>query len=123
MSDLHPDLVAIRRMPRFSWNPLLASVLRHLTPRPLDPGPDVTVRTVVVPGPAGAPDVTLRVFQPAGRESDAAATPALFWIHGGGMIGGSPQQDDRTNIAFARELGITVAAVRYRLAPKHRAPA
>ncbi|WP_218945874.1 alpha/beta hydrolase fold domain-containing protein [Streptomyces hawaiiensis] len=30
---------------------------------------------------------------------------------------------DRTNIAFARELGITVAAVRYRLGPDHPAPA
>ena len=123
MSDLHPDLVAIRRVPQISWNPFLASVMRRLKPRPLDPGPEVTVQTITVPGPAGAPDVTLRVFQPTRREPAAVPMPALFWIHGGGMIGGTPQQDDRTNIAFARELGITVAAVRYRLAPQHRAPA
>jgi len=37
-------------------------------------------------------------------------------------IFGAPGQDDRTNIAFAHELGITVAEVRYRLGPDHPAP-
>ncbi|WP_199874011.1 alpha/beta hydrolase fold domain-containing protein [Streptomyces sp. Root369] len=73
-----------------------------------------------MPGPKGAPSVSLRVFQPTGLK---AAAGALLWIHGGGLIFGAPEQDDRTNIAFARELGITVAAVRYRLGPDHPAPA
>ncbi len=30
------------------------------------------------------------------------AAPALRWIHGGGLIFGAPEQDDRTNVAFAR---------------------
>ncbi|MFI9383564.1 alpha/beta hydrolase fold domain-containing protein [Kutzneria sp. NPDC052558] len=58
--------------------------------------------------------MSLRVFQPAGL---AAPAPALLWTQGGGFIFGAPEQDDRRNIAFARQLGITVAAVRYRLAP------
>ncbi|MDX2830667.1 MULTISPECIES: alpha/beta hydrolase [Streptomyces] len=86
----------------------------------MDPGPGVTVQEITVPGPRGAPSVSLRVFQPTGLKE---AAPALLWIHGGGLIFGAPEQDDRTNIAFVRELGITVAAVRYRLGPDHPAPA
>lgn len=73
-----------------------------------------------MPGPEGAAPVSLRVFQPTGLSAKA---PALLWIHGGGLIFGSPEQDDRSNAAFARELGITVAAVRCRLAATSTAPA
>ena len=73
-----------------------------------------------MPGPKGAPPVSLRVLQPAGLKT---AAPALLWMHGGGLIFGTPEQDDRTNLAFVRELGLTVAAVRYRLAPGNPAPA
>lgn len=78
------------------------------------------MREIVVPGPTGAPDVAMRVFQPVGIST---AAPAMLWMHGGGMVIGSPEQDDRTNSAFVRKLGITVAAVRYRLAPDNPAPA
>jgi acetyl esterase/lipase len=50
-------------------------------------------------------------------------TPALLWIHGGGYVIGSAQQDDSVCRRFAHELGITVAAVDYRLAPEHPYPA
>jgi acetyl esterase/lipase len=120
MTDLHPELTRIRFLPRFSTGPRLTKLTRGIKVKPKDPGPDVTVRTISVPGPEGAPEVTLRVFQP---KTLTAGSPALFWIHGGGMVGGSPEQDDPTNIAFAKALGITVAAVKYRLAPEHPAPA
>jgi acetyl esterase/lipase len=50
-------------------------------------------------------------------------TPALLWIHGGGYVMGTAQQDDALCHRFVRELGITVAAVDYRLAPEHPYPA
>ncbi|MGK5555049.1 alpha/beta hydrolase fold domain-containing protein [Actinomadura kijaniata] len=120
MHALHPDLRLGRFIPKLSYGPLSSRLLRSLKRRPADPGTGVTVQELVVPGPDGAPPVSLRVFQPDGLK---AAAPALLWIHGGGLIFGSPEQDDRTNIAFARELGITVAAVGYRLAPDNPAPA
>ena len=49
--------------------------------------------------------------------------PALLWIHGGGYVIGTAQQDDELCRRFARELGVTVAAVDYRLAPEHPYPA
>jgi acetyl esterase/lipase len=120
MSAFHPDLAPGRFIPKMSYGPVSARIMRSVKPRPADPGTDVTVGEMVVPGPQGAPPVSLRVFQPTGLR---AAAPALLWIHGGGLIFGAPEQDDRTNIAFARQLGITVAAVRYRLAPDSPAPA
>ncbi|MEV1003081.1 alpha/beta hydrolase fold domain-containing protein [Nonomuraea sp. NPDC050202] len=120
MSAFHPDLAPGRFIPKMSYGPVSARIMRSVKPRPADPGTDVTVGEMVVPGPQGAPPVSLRVFQPTGLR---AAAPALLWIHGGGLIFGAPEQDDRTNIAFVRQLGITVAAVRYRLAPDSPAPA
>ncbi|NUT93062.1 MAG: alpha/beta hydrolase [Saccharothrix sp.] len=121
MNTFHPDLAPARFLPRLSTGPRSAPILRRMIKaRAADPGPDVTVRELVVPGPAGAPPVSLRVFQPTGLTAPA---PALLWTHGGGFLFGTPEQDDRRNIAFARKLGITVAAVRYRLAPDNPAPA
>ncbi|WP_329281367.1 alpha/beta hydrolase [Streptomyces sp. NBC_01451] len=120
MSAFHPDLRRGRFIPNVSFGRLSSRILRNVRMRSTDPGPDVTVQEIVVPGPKGAPSVSLRVFQPTGLKT---AAPALLWIHGGGLIFGAPEQDDRTNIAFVRELGITVAAVRYRLGPDHPAPA
>lgn len=120
MTAFHPDLAAGRFIPKFSFGPRLSRLSRSIRARPAVPGPDVTVEELVVPGPAGAPDVSLRVLRPAAA---SAPVPALLWIHGGGLVMGRPEQDDRTNIGFVRELGIVVAALRYRLAPDHRAPA
>src|SRR5688572_11853687 len=120
MSSFHPDLALARFIPKMSYGPLTSRVMRSLRPRPTAPEPGVTVREVFVPGPEGAAPVSLRVFQPTGLSAKA---PALLWIHGGGLIFGSPEQDDRSNAAFARELGITVAAVRYRFASTSPAPA
>jgi acetyl esterase/lipase len=120
VSAFHPDLARGRFIPNLSYGPLSSRLMRSGKRRPIDPRPDVTVDEMVVPGPKGAPPVSLRVFQPTGLRRVA---PALLWVHGGGLIFGAPEQDDRTNIAFARELGITVAAVRYRLAPDSPAPA
>jgi acetyl esterase/lipase len=64
---------------------------------------------------------SVRVHRSAPRVSGPA--PALLWIHGGGYVIGSAQQDDSLCRRFARELGITVAAVEYRLAPEHPYPA
>jgi len=80
----------------------------------------MSIEEIAVPAADGSPAVAIRLIRPREQRTPA---PALFWTHGGGYISGSPVQDDRTNIALARELGITVAAVRYRLAPDHPAPA
>jgi len=62
----------------------------------------------------------LRLYRPRSVEP---SVPALFWAHGGGYVLGSLYQDESRSIAMARELGIVVAAVRYRLAAHHPFPA
>lgn len=49
--------------------------------------------------------------------------PALLWIHAGGYVMGTAQQDDRLCLRFSSRLGITVASVDYRLAPENPYPA
>jgi acetyl esterase/lipase len=62
----------------------------------------------------------VRLFRPVGV---AGSTPALLWIHGGGYVIGTAQQDDTQCHRFSTRLGITVASVDYRLAPEHPYPA
>ncbi len=70
------------------------------------------------PGPDG--EVPVRVH----RSVDATGTlPALLWIHGGGMIFGSIDQDDLACDAYAEAVGCVVVDVEYRLAPEHPHPA
>ncbi len=73
-----------------------------------------------VPGPAGAPDVFVRVYQPADRP---ATLPALLWIHGGGYVLGSVERDDLLAKHLAKVGNCVVASVEYRLAPEHPFPA
>jgi acetyl esterase/lipase len=48
---------------------------------------------------------------------------ALLWIHGGGMIFGVAEQSDALCTRFAREAGVLVISVDYRLAPEDPFPA
>ena len=57
------------------------------------------------------------VYRPRGT-----ARGGLLWIHGGGMVIGSPEQDARLCRGTANELDAIVVAPRYRLAPEHPFP-
>ena len=74
----------------------------------------------MVPGPAGDPDVFVRIYQPTDRP---AALPALLWIHGGGYVLGSVERDDLLAKYLAKIGQCVVASVEYRLAPEHPFPA
>lgn len=45
-----------------------------------------------------------------------------MWIHGGGYVLGSAQQDDSLCARFAERLDVVVVSVDYRLAPEHPYP-
>lgn len=82
--------------------------------------PNVKDRDVVVAGFAdGDPDVTLRIYEPDERRTDAV----LYWIHGGGMVAGAYDLDDFQSKNFASKFGAMVVSVEYRLAPEHPYPA
>ena len=120
MPSFHPDLRIARFIPPFFFGPRTTALVNRSRPRPR-PGPeDLIVDDLIIPGPAGAPEIEMRVYRP---RTAVGTTAALLWIHGGGMITGNRLSDEKSNIAFARTLGITVASVEYRLAPAHPAPA
>gem|GEM_PF-122868 len=50
-------------------------------------------------------------------------TGGLLWIHGGGMVMGTPEMNDAPNRHLARQAGCVVVAVAYRLAPEAPYPA
>ncbi|MCE7001700.1 alpha/beta hydrolase [Kibdelosporangium philippinense] len=82
---------------------------------PYEPTHPIDIRDEVVPGPAGAPDVAVRIYRRADREGPQ---PALFYIHGGGFIMGGLEMADLYAIPIVDKLGIVVVAVDYRLAPE-----
>jgi acetyl esterase/lipase len=59
-------------------------------------------------------ELLVRSYRPSEVGTSA---PALYWMHGGGMILGSVAMDDAHCAALASSLGIIVASVEYRLAP------
>lgn len=71
---------------------------------------------LVIPGPEGAPDLELTVFRPRGR--DGEELPALYNIHGGGMIMGHRTWEHGRVIDLVDELGVVGITVEYRLAPE-----
>lgn len=74
-----------------------------------------------VPGPAGAPPVTLLICRPANA---TGAVPVVYHTHGGGMVAGSHRSTELAGeLDRAQELGLAVVAVEYRLAPEHPDPA
>ncbi|WP_084958097.1 alpha/beta hydrolase [Thermoactinospora rubra] len=81
---------------------------------------DIAIEDRLVPGPPGAPDVRVRLYLPHEGERPL---PCLYWIHGGGMVMGSPEADDHFMVQIIREVGCAVVSVDYRLAPENPYPA
>jgi len=79
---------------------------------PIPPGPGVTLTERQVAGRL------VLVLTPTHRSS-----AALLYIHGGGMVMGSPRSEIRGAANLARELGAVVVSPDYRLAPEHPYPA
>jgi acetyl esterase/lipase len=99
---------------------LRAGIRALVDATPLTRPATVRVADVVVPGPPGEPDVAVRIYRPTAAPSP---TPALYWMHGGGMMIGSMDMDDALLVAAVEQFGFAVASVEYRLAPEHPHPA
>ncbi len=79
----------------------------------------VVVERQLVPRPEG--DVEAKVPVIIYRRPSASPQAALLWIHGGGYILGTAE-DDRARV-IAESLDCAVVSVDYRLAPEHPFPA
>jgi acetyl esterase/lipase len=72
-----------------------------------------------VPGWVGDPDLRVRVHRPVGESTGAV----LLWVHGGGHVLGSPEQDDPFLDGVVARTGCVALAVDWRRAPEHPYPA
>ncbi|MEU6134455.1 alpha/beta hydrolase [Nocardioides sp. NPDC047086] len=125
--ELVPVLEAVREaLPTFSAERLAA--LRQQTtegfpgmdPVDLTVGGAVQVEERQVPGPEGAPDITLLILRPT---AEGAPRPAVYHTHGGGMVVGDRRFGVETFLPQVAEGNAVVVSVEYRLAPEHPDPA
>ncbi|WP_335988609.1 alpha/beta hydrolase [Glycomyces sp. MUSA5-2] len=90
------------------------------------PEPDLTAGGRVrveerrVPGPDGAPEITLLILSPA---SARGRVGGLFNIHGGGMIAGDRRSGAELVLPYVADGNAVAVSVEYRLAPEHPDPA
>jgi acetyl esterase/lipase len=75
---------------------------------------------VRVPGPVGCADVPVRIYRPRQLQP---ASPAVYFIHGGGMHVGGLDYEHATAVQICEELGVLVVSTGYRKAPEHPHPA
>ncbi|MGV0044962.1 alpha/beta hydrolase [Mycobacterium colombiense] len=87
---------------------------------PARPGPGVTVSKQIV---FGDTPVRALILAPSGSAPTLLNRPAVLYLHGGGLVTGSPQFEANASGRLARELGAVVVAPDYRLAPEHPFPA
>ena len=83
-------------------------------------GPPITmfeVRDLQIPTPAG--NIAGRLYRAEARDADRL----LIYFHGGGWVVGSLHSADTACRFLARNAGVSVLSVDYRLAPEHRFPA
>jgi acetyl esterase/lipase len=85
-----------------------------------EPDSSVAGEDHLVPGPAGGPEVRLRSYRPRGVEG---RLPAVYYIHGGGMVIGSIETEDAIARWLCGAVGCAAVSVEYRLAPENPHPA
>ncbi|QFG20447.1 alpha/beta hydrolase [Actinomadura sp. WMMB 499] len=74
-----------------------------------------TVEERAVPGPDGAPDVSLLICRPS---ASVVPTPVIYHTHGGGMVLGNNRMGVPEMLDLAADVGAAVVSVEYRLAPR-----
>ncbi len=80
------------------------------------PVPDgIVTEDIMVPGlEAGDPELMVRVYRPA----DGPSKNTMYYIHGGGFVGGNVNQSDPLCFEFVKQAGCNVVSVEYRLTPE-----
>ena len=75
----------------------------------------VSVETLSVPGPSGAPPVRVLAYRPTRVQGPF---PVLLHLHGGGYVTGSPERKGAEHRKLAVDLHCAIYSVDYRLAPE-----
>lgn len=84
-------------------------------------GIPLTVTEHTVTGAEGA--LRMRLYRPRPPVPEAGPRPLLVWLHGGGWVVGSVSSHDLSLRHLARQSGVAIATIEYRLGPEHPWPA
>lgn len=103
-----------------SVNGLTRSVIQQIAKAGMRSKPaNVRIITHQVPRGEGKPTTRLVTFE---RDGSSGLRPVLFWMHGGGYVTGTPEQDMPFISRLLARFDLVVASVDYRLAPAHPFP-
>ena len=86
------------------------------TPTPFDDR--IKVEDTMIAAADGA-GIRLRMYRPAAADG---LLPVYYWMHGGGLMLGTPEQEEIQMKEIAVMTGALVVSVDYRLAPEHPYP-
>jgi acetyl esterase/lipase len=120
MNRVHPELrEALNMMPGGNFTretlPAMREMMNSMPMSPVPEDPSISVYNKMIPGPEGAPEVRVRIYEPVDKKQ---GRPGLMYIHGGGYFVGAPETADFFCIHAVQEIGCVVVSVDYRLAPE-----
>jgi acetyl esterase len=72
---------------------------------------------------AAGREIGVRIFRPEGDGVAPGMSPVVVFFHGGGWVAGTLETHDPYCRALAKEAGVVVVSVDFRLAPEHKFPA
>jgi acetyl esterase/lipase len=115
--ELDPEIHdAVADFPDFHFSPDTLPAMRDATMFPPTASPDIDRLELTTERDGG---VALTLLRPHDAVGDL---PALFWMHGGGMVIGNRYMDDARLGQWCRSLSCVCVSVEYRLAPAVRYP-
>jgi acetyl esterase/lipase len=97
----------------------MAEMIKSMLGSQADPE-GVSCEDRVIPGPADAPELTVRIYRP---EGSAGVLPGALYIHGGGFCVGDLETEHVGVCQTTLAAEAIVVSVDYRLAPEHAFPA
>jgi acetyl esterase/lipase len=115
--ELDPEIRrAVADLPDFVFSADTVPLMRQNAVFSPVPAPDIE-RVELAAQPGG--EVSLSVLRPHNAVGDL---PALYWMHGGGMVIGNRHMDDARLNEWCRSLSCACVSVEYRLAPEAAYP-
>lgn len=122
LSPLHPDLHdAWKSFPRMPLNRVSVRVINLFMS--LMPTPPLSEHIQISQHYASRDDSAHRVKIRFYRPESPEPVPVLVHMHGGGLVIGTPKQEDRYLTTLIEKTGIAIASVDYRLAASAPYPA
>ena len=122
LEEFAPLMSAIQDEPRLTPETIISGREPSFAP-PIDvvlEGHDIVYEDRVIPGPAGAPDLTVGILR---RRDHVAGGPGIYNIHGGGMIRGGRYDGAELLVDWIETMDAIAVTVEYRLAPENPDPA